>query len=46
MEKHDMETVTIGIDHGNAAVKTRSFRFPSGVVEYTRIFTEPPKSKG
>lgn len=34
MEKHDMETVTIGIDHGNAAVKTRSFRFPSGVVEY------------
>ena len=24
----------IGIDHGNAAMKTRSFCFPSGVVEY------------
>ncbi len=24
----------IGIDHGNAAIKTRSFCFPSGVVEY------------
>lgn len=24
----------IGIDHGNAAMKTRSFCFPSGIVEY------------
>ena len=25
---------TIGIDHGNAAMKTRSFAFPAGVAEY------------
>lgn len=25
---------TIGIDHGNAAMKTRSFCFPAGVAEY------------
>ena len=25
---------TMGIDHGNAAMKTRSFCFPAGVAEY------------
>jgi len=29
-----MEPLFIGVDHGNAAMKTRNFCFPSGIVEY------------
>ena len=28
------ETITIGIDHGYAAMKTKYFSFPTGLVEY------------
>ncbi len=37
-----MEPIIIGIDHGNAAMKTRGFCFPSGIVEYEH---EPYTSK-
>ena len=29
-----MDTYIIGVDHGNAAMKTSHFSFPSGIVEY------------
>ena len=29
-----MEPVIIGVDHGNAAIKTRSASFPNGIAEY------------
>ncbi len=29
-----MDTHIIGVDHGNAAIKTSHFSFPSGIVEY------------
>ena len=28
------ETITIGIDHGYAAIKSKNFSFPTGLVEY------------
>ena len=38
-----METYIIGVDHGNAAMKTSRFCFPSGIVEYEN---EPYTLKG
>ena len=36
------ETITIGVDHGFAAMKTAHFSFPTGLVEYEH---EPYTSK-
>ena len=36
------ETVIIGVDHGYAAMKSKNFSFPTGLVEYEH---EPYTSK-